>query len=334
VGKHEKVKYSSGMRKVCVVICLIFWAWGISAQYRESEDILKKLQWDDEMLNILIDTRIDLQSEFEDGGLDNAGFKGQTIRIWLAGKIIPGVSYRIRHRLNKSQDPLARDNYSSATDMAWIALDVKDWTFTIGRQPMQFGTFEYDYNGADLYLPTMVCGDIDLYKTGVNVAYHISDQIFNLQVVNSDAPQFATEEYAKKAFSANFMWAGSLFDKKLKTRWGYGLLQHDKSEFYNWLTLGLQLNFQNFITELEYYLGDRNINYGSVVDNSELGVRFVHDQSAALNLRYAPDKFHFLVKGTWNLRHDNDDDRDVYGITGAQAAVEYYGSVRKPGCSN
>jgi len=312
------------MKRIYIVSCLILFCLSISAQHRESEDILKKLQWNDEMLNIFIDTRVDLQSQFEGGDLDNAGFKGQTIRIWLAGEVMPGIRYRVRHRLNKAQDPLIRDNYSSATDQAWIAFDLKDWTITVGKQSMQLGTFEYDYNGADLYLSTMVNGDFDMYKTGVNVAYEVAGQTLNLQVVNSDAPQFASEEYKKKAFAANFLWAGSLFDKKLRTRWGYGLLQHDKSEFYNWLTLGVQVNLRKFITELDYFMGDRNIDYGSVVGDNELGLRLVHDQSAALTLRYCPGKWHFSVKGVWNLRHDKNDDRDAYNGTGTQAAVEYY----------
>jgi hypothetical protein len=41
------------------------------------------------MLNILIDTRVDLQSWFKDGDVDNTGFKGQIFRIWLAGEIFP-----------------------------------------------------------------------------------------------------------------------------------------------------------------------------------------------------------------------------------------------------
>lgn len=313
------------MRRIYFIAGLVFLCFGLSAQHRESEDILKKLQWNDEMLNILIDTRADLQSQFQGSDLDNVGFRGQTFRIWLAGEIIPGIRYRVRHRFNKPQSPLVRDNYSSATDHAWLAFDIhKAWTITVGKQSMQLGTFEYDYNGADIYLSTMVNGDIDLYKTGVDVAYKVAGQTFHLQVVNSDAPQFASEEYKNKAFTANFLWAGALFDNKLKTRWGYGLMQHDKSKFYSWLTLGVQLNVRKFVAEIDYYLGDRNMDYGSIVDNSELGLRFVRDQSAALNLRYCPDKWHFSVKGVWNLRYDKDDDRDAYDGLGAQAAAEYY----------
>ncbi len=313
------------MKRIYIIICLLGIFAGISAQHKESENILDKLIWNEEMLNIMVDTRVDLQTEFQGSELDNASFKGQTFRLWLVGEIIPGIRYRIRHRFNKPQAPLIRDNYSSATDQAWLAFDIgKTWTITAGKQSMQLGTFEYDYNGADIYQSTMVNGDIDMYKTGVNVSYKFSGQILNLQVVNSDAPQFANEEYKNKAFAINVLWEGNLLNKMLRTRWGYGAFQHSKSKFYNWLTLGTQLNLGEFTTELDYFLGARNMDYGSIVENPELGSRYVDDQSVSLNLKYNFGKWKPSAKGTWNQRHDKGFDSNAYESIGIQAAIEFY----------
>lgn len=313
------------MKKIYIIICSVLISIGVQAQHKESENILNKLLWNDEMLNIMVDTRIDLQAQFNNGDLDNASFRTQTFRLWLVGEIIPGIRYRFRHRFNKPQTPLLRDNYSSATDQAWIAFDIgEDWTITAGKQSMQLGTFEYDYNGADIYQSTMVNGDIDMYKTGVNVAYKFSGQEINLQIVNSDAPQFASEEYKNKAFAANFLWVGDLFDKKLRTRWGYGIFQHNKSKFYNWLTLGTQLNLGNFTTELDYFRGNRDMDYGSIVDSTELGSRYVQDQSVALSLKYDFGKWKPIIKGTWNQRYDKKYDSNAYESIGIQAALEFY----------
>lgn len=186
------------------------------------------------------------------------------------------------------------------------------------------GTFEYDYNGADIYLSTMVNGDFDMYKTGVNAAYKFSGQIMNLQVVNSDATQFAGEEYKNKAFAMNILWQGDLFDKTLRTRWGYGLFQHSKSKFYHWLTLGTQLNIRQFTAELDYFLGNRNMDYGSIVNDSELGLRYVKDQSLGLNLKYNAGKWRPSVKGTWNQRYDQNFETNAYESMGMEAVVEFY----------
>jgi len=294
------------------------------AQQRESQTILERLIWDDKMLNIMLDTRVDLQSDFSNGDLDNLTFHGQTIKLWIVGEIVPGVRYRVRQRLNKPQTPL-REGYSGATDQAWIALDAgKHWTFTIGKQSVQFGTFEYDYNPADIYLGTMAFDDLDAYKTGVDVAYKVAKQTFHLQFVNSDATQFASEEYQNKALAMNLMWEGDLFNGLLKTRWGYGAFQHSKKKIYNWLTAGTQLNIGSFTTELDYYFGPRNMDYGYMVEQDDLGSRYVRDQSASLNLKYSFKKWHPFIKGTWNQRHDKDFGSNAYESAGVQAVVEFY----------
>lgn len=317
------------MKKVIFLLSGLFLSLMVSAQHKDSDNILDKLIWDDKMLNIMLDTRVDFDAEFVNGDLDETTFRGQTFKIWLVGEIIPGIRYRVRHRLNKPQTPL-REGYSGATDQAWIAIDAGDkWTFTVGKQSVQFGTFEYDYNPADIYQPTMAFNDLDAYKTGVNVAYHFLGQTMNLQVVNSDAPQFARDDYKKKALSVNVLWEGNLIDGKLKTRWAYGAFQHSKTKFYHWLTAGTQLNMGNFTTELDYYLGNRNMDYSEVVEIPDLGTRYVRDQSASLNLKYNFGKWKPFIKGTWNQRHDKDFGNNAYESLGIQGVVEFYPFTHK-----
>jgi len=297
---------------------------GAFAQHKESQNILDKLLWDDKMLNIMLDTRVDFQTTFNGSDLDEATFRGQTFKIWLAGEIIPGIRYRVRHRLNKPQTPL-REGYSGATDQAWVAFDLaKKWTFTVGKQSVQLGTFEYDYNPADIYQPTMIYNDFDGYKTGLNVAYRFAGQTMNLQVVNSDAPQFARDDYKNKALAVTALWEGSLANDMIKTRWGYGAFQHSKTKFYQWITAGTQLNIGKFTTELDYYLGSRDMDYSDVVEDPDLGTRYVRDQSASVNLKYDFGKWKPFVKGTWSERHDKEFDNNAYETLGIQAAVEFY----------
>ncbi len=260
------------MKKLNIIIFIFSFALGLFAQEKEKENesVLDKLLWNDKMLNIKLDTRVDFQSSLQNGDFDEATFRGQTFKIWLVGEVVPGIRYRVRHRLNKPQFPL-REGYSSATDQAWLAFDLgKKWTITAGKQSVQYGTFEYDYNPADVYMATMAFNDLDAYKTGVNIAYHFLGQTMNLQVINSDAPQFASEEYKNKALAVNVLWEGSLLDEKVKTRWAYGAFQHTKTKFYNWLTAGTQLNIGKFTTELDYYLGNRDMDYSSLVNDDVL----------------------------------------------------------------
>lgn len=317
------------MNKIYIAFMLFFLssASAFCQQDEKKEDektIWDRLVWNEKMLNIKLDTRVDARAVFKNGEEDELGFYGQTFKLWLVGEIVPGVRYRVRHRFNKVQMPL-RDGYSSATDQAWIAFDAgSKWTFTVGKQSVQFGTFEYDYNPADVYIPTMCFDDLDAYKTGVNVAYKFLGQTMNLQVVNSDAPQYASEEYKKKALALNLLWEGDLLDGAIRTRWAYGAFQHDKDKFYNWLTAGTQFNIEKFTTEVDYYLGNKNADYGSMVNNDDLGYRYVKDQSVSVNLKYNFGKWRPFVKGIWNQRVDKAFDQTAYQQTGIQTAMEYY----------
>lgn len=317
------------MKKLYIIIGALLLSLGAFAQHKESQNILDKLLWDDKMLNIMLDTRVDFQTTFNGSSLDEVSFEGQTIKVWLVGEIIPGIRYRVRHRLNKPQSPL-REGYSAATDQAWLAFDLgQKWTFTVGKQSVQFGTFEYDYNPADIYQGTMAFNDLDAYKTGVNVAYKFLGQTMNLQVVNSDATQFASDKYKNKALAVNVLWEGNLFDGVVKTRWGYGAFQHSRTKFYNWLTAGTQLNIGKFTTELDYYLGNRDMDYGSVVEDEDLGLRYVKDQSVSLNLKYDFGKWRPFIKGTWNQRHDKGFGSNAYESMGIQAVMEFYPFTNK-----
>ena len=289
------------------------------------QSILDKLLRDDKMLNIRLDTRIDYQNTFGDKNVDEySAFRGQTVKLWFVGEIAPGVRYRVRQRLNKPQNALARDNYSTATDQAFVELDAgKSWTFRLGKQSVQFGTFEYDYNPADIYLPTLCFDDLDAYKTGVNIAYKTGKQVLNLQVINSDAPQFASDKYKNKAIAGLFLWEGSLFNGGFNTRWGYGAFQHSGSRYYSWITLGNQININKFTTELDWYYGDRTMDYGSTVGIDDLGAKYTRDHSIAVNLKYDLGKVKPSIKGVWNHRKDLENSGS-YTNGGVQALVEYY----------
>ena len=312
------------MKKIYILLAILLLSSTIYAQHKESQNILEKLVWNEEMLNIMLDTRIDFQTTFNNGNFDEATFQGQTFKLWIVGEIVPGIRYRVRHRLNKPQSPL-REGYSAATDQAWLAFDIgKHWTITAGKQSVQFGTFEYDYNPADIYLGTMCFNDLDAYKTGVNVAYKFAGQTLNVQVVNSDNPQFASDSYKKKALAATFLWEGNLFNGAVKTRWGYGAFQHQRDKFYHWLTPGIQFNIGKFTTEIDYYLGNRNMDYSSAVGMEDLGNRYVKDQSVGVNLKYNFGVVRPFVKGVWNKRYDKDFDKNAYQNMGVQAVVEVY----------
>lgn len=313
------------MKKLYFTLFAFAAVTSVSAQYRESHDLLDKLIWNEEMLHIMVDTRFDLLTTVNNGDMDAFSFNGQTMRLWFTGEIIPGIRYRVRHRLNKPQLPTERDNLAGATDHAWVAFDLgKHWTLTAGKQAIQLGTFEYDYSGADIYLGTMIYRDFDDYQIGVDAAWKFLGQTVHFQVVNSDSEQFAAASYKSKAMGGSVMWEGNLLGGALKTRWGYSAFQHTETKFYHWLTAGTQVNAGRFKTELDYYLGSRNMDYTSTVGLTTAETRYVQDQSAALNLEYNFGKWRPFIKGVWSERYDKAYGSAAYETWGVQAVAEYY----------
>lgn len=270
------------------------------------------------LLNIDIDTRFDFKSDFD----SEYSFQTKNIKVILSGEVTPGIRYRLRQRLNKPQDPLARDNTSKATDHAYLEFDAgNNWTFTVGKQSVQFGTFEFSYNPSDIYLSSLNNGDLDSYKLGINTAYRTKDQTFNLQIVNGDAPQFASKDYAKKGFGGLFLWEGSLFHGVLNTRYGLGVFHYDKEKYLPWITIGNRLNLDHFTAELDWFKGEKN---AELFDEEML----VHDQSVVVNFIYRVGKFSPQIKGVWDQRktHDNFTNlaQDNETTKAFQAALEYY----------
>lgn len=77
------------MKKLYLILGALLLSLGTFAQHKDSDNILERLLWDDKMLNIMLDTRVDFQTTFNGSSLDEASFEGQTFKIWLVGEVIP-----------------------------------------------------------------------------------------------------------------------------------------------------------------------------------------------------------------------------------------------------
>lgn len=80
---------------------------------------------------------------------------------------------------------------------------------------------------------------------------------------------------------------------------------------------------------MDYYIGNRDIDYGTDVDDADLGLRYVRDQSVAVNLKYNLGKFKPSVKGLWNQRNDRQYHSNAYESYGVEAVLEFYPFTNK-----
>lgn len=309
------------MKKTLFLLILLSVALRASAFAQESES--EQGERNNDKLHIRLDTRFDLKY-MTDARQDVFQFQAQALKLCLDGEITPGIRYKLVHRLNVSQ-AIGSDGLSKATDQMWFAFDLgkrRDWTLTVGKQPVQLGSFEYEYNPADNYLSTRANATFDCYQIGVNVAYRFWGQTLNLQLFNSGRPQFAESRYENKAIAGSLLWAGSFLQGTLNTRLAYTALQHSSTRLYSWVTTGLQVNAGAFTSEMDYYIGTYNVLYDEI--SPDWGRREARDQSASVNLRYRVGKWCPIVKGVWDRRRDREFDSDALQSFGVQAAVEFY----------
>lgn len=277
------------------------------------------------MLNISLDTRFDLRYSETDGSTDYSNFEAKVLRALVTGEIVPGVRYAWRQLINRPSTAMG-DNSGAGTNYLWVAFDAgrkKNWTITAGKQTVKLGTYEFNYNAADLYLQTMVNGDFDFYRIGVNTAYTFAPgQTFNLQIMNAGS-QMTTPGYSSKGLAAAFLWEGSFLDNAIGTRIGYSAWQHRGKDIYNWFSGGVQGNIGVLTTELDFYYGDRYMDYSGTVA-TRTGQHQVRDMSAGANFKFNFGKLRPSIKGVWDRRRDMELKEDAYGNLGIQAVLEFF----------
>ncbi|MDR0227944.1 MAG: OprO/OprP family phosphate-selective porin [Flavobacteriaceae bacterium] len=265
--------------------------------------------------NLYFDTRADYQKKITNDNTDVNTFNLKTARFFLTSSFSDKVDLTMRYSVN--------DAPSNGLEFAYLTFHLdKKWSLDLGKLITAWGTYEIDYNGADLYTQTMVTEDLELCAPGVGIEYKTANQAFYLQTVKVE-DQFANKEYTNKALGHLFQWRGSFWDNKFETRYGYSLMQHDKSKYYNWVTLGNRFNAKNMFIELDWMYGERLVNYSSYIGIDDNGTNLVKDNAISLSSKYHFDQWNPYVKLMYNKREDLHT-QGSYNILSAQAAVEYY----------
>lgn len=268
-------------------------------------------------LDVYLDTKYENLTKFSGEGTSDSKFRLVQSRVYLKGNYNNKLTYSLRYRLNESVS-------SNALEFAFLEYNIDDhWTVGMGKQFTAWGSTELSYNSADLYMFTNIIGSIELFSPGASVAYKVKGQSFKLQMV-SQGEQFASEAYKNKAYGGLFLWEGELFKKHLKTRYGYALFQHDAKKYYSWVTIGNRLTFNNFMAEVDWMYGFRNLKDAAFTDLNTItaGVAYVNDNVTTASIKYKFNKVTPYVKAMYNYRNDLDNNVS-YALKGISTAIEY-----------
>jgi hypothetical protein len=199
--------------------------------------------------SVNFDARADYDtSTYTDSTLrDSNKFYFKTIRVDYQGKVNEDLSFRLRAAYNKdgtsggTNGSAAGDNSQTALEFAYLAHKMGDFTLQIGKIGSEYGTFESQTSGADLYLTSQaytksgpngalvgryLSSSNLLYVTGAKAIYNFTpDQ--NLSLVAFKTPEAAAGTAAPPAIATSnammegLIYKGAFMDKTFKVMASY-----------------------------------------------------------------------------------------------------------------
>lgn len=277
-----------------------------------------------------IDARVDLQLNKNRADEYETKFNVQSLKLVFDGKVLPQVRYYVKVRLTSSSGTY-RDNAGSALNKAWVAVDIKNFSLTVGRQDLLFAAWEYDQNYADMYIATVVNDKIDGVGTGLNLDYRFYDQHVAFQVINSSPVNFTD---TRNSFAWTVRYVGSFLDGLIQPAVSVTLFNNAVHHDLYFVTGGLKFEHGPWKATLDYYNGhyieSTTFSYPQYGIDTAMN-HYVADQSAALNMEYRfHPRWNAILKGTFDYRYDTELQQDMFARYGVSAAVEYLPFARLP----
>lgn len=254
---------------VVVLLCMIISIGNLFSQDQKSlAERLQLVEKQNSAFNFYLNMQNRGDVLYKDGKFTQALFRNHQLRMEFSGTIIDGVSYRLRHRLNKSNASQNIDGISKATDIASVSVRVVDgFNITLGKQCSAYGGYEFDLNPIDVYEYSDMLEYIDNFLAGIDFSYTVAKQEFRFQVIDSRSSNLESvynKYYSKKdnglkgadgkiytdskaPFLYTLNWNGNLLDGKIQTRWSYTYGEDAKDANLNFISLGTQIKFTDRI---------------------------------------------------------------------------------------
>jgi len=201
-----------------------------------------------------------------------SGFTARQLRLEIKGDITEKLHYRFRQRFNKSTDAESADNSASATDILMVAYDVvPQFTIMGGKMCAHYGGFEFDENPVYVYQLSDMVNTMDNFHVGIALSFKpVPSQEFIAEVQNvtnsklseyygegakaveGSLDNLTTLEESKTQLTYILNWNGNFFDKKIQTRWSWGLRHQAKNTWSRIWVFGQQLNFNKLQWYFDY----------------------------------------------------------------------------------
>lgn len=275
--------------------------------------------WD--QFGFAVNARMDLSYNRDKGDDNTVNFDIHSLKLVFDGYVIPQIRYYVKLRLTSSGGD-HRDNTGSALNKAWVAIDVKNFSITVGRQDLLFAAWEYDQDYADMYMSSVVNDKIDGVGSGISVDYKFYKQHIALQVINSSPVNFTN---TKNSFAWTARYVGDIWNGLLQPAISFTKVNNAVRKDLYFATSGIKYEQDKLIASLDYYDGKYIESTSLKFDDIDTVVTdYVRDVSVVLNLgyRFLP-QWNAILKGTFDMRHDAQTKLRLFNRYGISVAIEY-----------
>lgn len=327
---------------------------GSEGNYASLAEKVAKIEKKNDAFNVYFNYAASFQAE-RNSLVDewHTGFANKQLRLEIKGNIGDHLFYRLRHRLNKTNEARTQDNFSKATDIMMAGWKFNDkWSVQAGKMCQIWGGFEFDENPMYIYQYSDMVDNMDNFMAGVVVSYKpVPTQEFAVEVSDANNDSFSKvygagaasqEENSVRPLTSSrnpltyiANWNGSFADGMINTRWSWGIQTQARHKYSRMFILGQQLNLDKFQWYVDYMgawdgldrLGIATSDLGLNGGGHNLYASDVHYNSfiTKVNWQFAPH-WNLMLKGMYETASVSKLERgkNYRKSFGYMSSVEYY----------
>ncbi|VEH14726.1 Uncharacterised protein [Segatella oris] len=327
---------------------------GSEGNYASLAEKVAKIEKKNDAFNVYFNYAASFQAE-RNSLVDewHTGFANKQLRLEIKGNIGDHLFYRLRHRLNKTNEARTQDNFSKATDIMMAGWKFNDkWSVQAGKMCQIWGGFEFDENPMYIYQYSDMVDNMDNFMAGVVVSYKpVPTQEFAVEVSDANNDSFSKvygagaasqEENSVRPLTSSrnpltyiANWNGSFADGMINTRWSWGIQTQARHKYSRMLILGQQLNLDKFQWYVDYMgawdgldrLGIATSDLGLNGGGHNLYASDVHYNSfiTKVNWQFAPH-WNLMLKGMYETASVSKLERgkNYRKSFGYMSSMEYY----------
>ncbi len=233
------------------------------------------------------------------------GFGGDGFLLNIDGKIGKHFSYSLNHSLSSS---IGEDSsIFDATNWLTLSYDIGNFSFTVGKDALAVGSFEYNAYELDCYydMGSMFNYNLNCWLWGLSAMWtnNAETSSFAFQAANSPFSFVPKEE---NLYSYSLAWYGTW--KNYESIWSLNMREYEPGKFVKMLALGNMFYFGDFELMLDY-----------IVRMADLRDGFGRDYNLILQPAYNFGES-FRLFGRFGVEKNADD--LAYDILGEYLTVE------------